>query len=323
MKAVIITESYLPHIGGVEKHIASVLPYLEAASFEINIISKREILHGQKTRKFLGLCQIWLAIAKKINLIRQADVIFIHDVFIYYLPFRLIFPKKKVITTFHGWEKIYPIPFKNILYKKLAQKLSNQTISIGSYINKYYSLKEKSNHLSYGAVTLPKDEINLNEKKANSFLFIGRLEKDNGLSIFLDFLNILKEKNIIFDVKFCGDGPMREQCQSYGQVLGFTSIEEHLRKSQYCFAGGYLSILEAMAYKNIVLSAYQNNLKKDYLLDSPFAKNILCAENADNLFKLYSESKKQTSNLIEKNYFIAKDYSFEKLANLYIELSKS
>jgi len=225
MKALIITESYLPNLGGVEKHIAGIKPYLEKAGFEFNVISKREIFENKKLKKIFGLLQIWWAIAKQIKLIKQADVIFIHDVFIYYLPFRIIFPKKKVITTFHGWEKIYPIPAKNIFYKQLAQNLSNKTISIGNYINKYYRLKNKDNYLSYGAINLPSTQIDLAQKEKNSFTYVGRLEKDTGLSIFLEFLDILSNKKIIFSVKFCGDGPMRSDCLKYlvlelDQLLG-------------------------------------------------------------------------------------------------------
>lgn len=322
MKALIITESYLPKLGGVEKHIALTKPYLQKAGFEFDIFNKSEVFKNRQLKKFLGLIQIWLELTKLIKLIKKADIIFIHDVFIYYLPFRIIFPKKKVLTIFHGWEKIYPIPFKNILYKQLAQKLSNKTISIGSYINKYYRLTDKNNYISYGAVELPSTEINLTQKEENSFVYVGRLEKDTGLPIFLEFLDILSAKKIIFSVKFCGDGPMKQDCLRYGEVLGFVDVRKYLEKSEFCFAGGYLSILEAMAYKNIVLSAFDHQLKKDYLLSSPFAKNIICADQAQKLFESYSDLQNK-QKLLEENYQLAKKYSFEKLAKLYIKVSSS
>lgn len=323
MKALIITESYLPKLGGVEKHIALVKPHLQKAGFEFDIFNKTAIFKNRQLKKFLGLFQVWLELARQIKLIKKADIIFIHDVFIYYLPFRIIFPKKKVITIFHGWEKIYPIPLKNILYKQLAQKLSNKTISIGSYINKYYRLTDQNNYLSYGAVDLPSTEINLTQKEKNSFLYVGRLEKDTGLPIFLEFLNILSNKKIIFSVKFCGDGPMKKNCLQYGAVLGFVKdVSKYLEKSEVCFAGGYLSILEAMAYKNIVLSAFDNELKKDYLLSSPFAKNIIYADQAQILFEKYVNLENK-QKLLDHNYYLAKEHGVEKLAKLYLQLSSS
>lgn len=322
MKALIITESYLPKLGGVERHIAGIKPYLEKAGFEFDIFNKSAIFKNRSLKKFLGLLQIWLELTKQIKLIKKAEIIFIHDVFIYYLPFRIIFPKKKVITIFHGWEKVYPIPLKNIFYKQLAQKLSSKTISIGAYINKYYRLTDKNNYLSYGAVNLPLVEVDLAKKNKNSFLYVGRLEKDTGLPIFLEFLNILSAKKIIFSVKFCGNGPMKKDCLKYGEVLGFVNVNKYLEKSEVCFAGGYLSILEAIAHKNIVLGAFNNELKKDYLLSSPFAKNIICADQAQTLFVQYTNLKNK-QKLIKINYDLAKKYSFAKLAKLYMQISLS
>ncbi len=321
MKALIITESYLPHLGGVEKHIAGIKPHLEQAGFELKIFDKGAIFKNRPLKKYFGLLEIWWALFKKISWINEAEVIFIHDVFIYYLPFRLLFPRKKVITTFHGWEKIYPIPFKNILYKKIAQKLSDQTISIGSYINKYYHLQNKNNHISYGAVDLPTVKIASKAKEKNSFLFVGRLEKDTGLAIFLEFLDILIEKKIIFSVKFCGDGPMKKNCLQYGQVLGFVDPSKFLAKSEFCFAGGYLSILEAMAYQNLVFCAFDHKLKKDYLLESPLAENIICADQAHLLFEKYYHLQNK-NQFVQANFDLAKQFSFAKLTNIYIKASR-
>ena len=318
MKALIITESYLPRIGGVEKHIAGIKPYLEQAGFELKIFDKAAIFQDRPLKKIFGLLEIWWALFKKIKWIKEADIIFIHDVFIYYLPFKFLFPSKKIISTFHGWEKIYPIPLKNICYKQIAQKLSHRSISIGSYINKYYHLQSKNNDLSYGAVDLPPVKIDSKAKEKNSFLFVGRLEKDTGLAIFLEFLDILIEKKIIFSVKFCGDGEMKKNCLRYGQVLGFVDPSKFLAKSEFCFAGGYLSILEAMAYSNIVLSGFDHDLKKDYLLDSPFAQNIICADQAQLLFEKYHYLQNK-DQIIQANYNLARQYSFAKLAKLYLK----
>jgi glycosyltransferase involved in cell wall biosynthesis len=316
MRALLLTESYLPSLGGVEKHIAGVLPHLEKAGVEVEIISVSALLGQHKKIKFLTLLQIWWLLAKNVSSLHAAEVILIHDVFIYYLPFALLMPRKKIITTFHGYEKVYPIPLKNILYKKLAQKFSAYTISIGSYINKYYQLSNKNNFISYGAVEIQKLAASVIKKK-NSFLFLGRLEKDTGLSIFLEFLDILRAKRENFSVIFCGDGPMRKKCQDYGKVLGFVNPESHLAKSEHCFAGGYLSILEAMANRNFVLSAYDNPLKKDYLLISPFAEQISSGQNGVELFKSFQKLRTRPQ-LLENNYQLAKNYNFTKLSQVYL-----
>lgn len=317
LRALLITESYLPAIGGVEKHIAGVLPQLKQAGIKVEIINIGELLAGRKRLKFLTLLQIWWLLWKKIAAIRASQVILIHDVFIYYLPFALLFPRKKIITTFHGWEKIFPIPTKNIFYKKLAQKFSACTVSIGAYINKYYRLNSHNNFISYGAVEIPKTKKSSSSKVKNSYLFLGRLEKDTGLTIFLQFLNILRAKQENFSVIFCGDGAMRKRCLEYGRVLGFVDPTIHLEKSEHCFAGGYLSILEAMSNCSFVMSAYDNQLKKDYLVNSPFAEKIAIGQNGE---ELYQNLQKLRANpqLLEKNYQLAQEHSFTKLAELYL-----
>lgn len=319
MRALLLTESSWPNIGGVERHIKEIVPLLESASIEIEIVSKRNLFGDKKNIKFLTLLQIWWKLLGKIQSIRNAHTILIHDVFIYYLPFALIFPRKKIITTFHGHEKIYPIPLKNILYKKLAQKFSTYTISIGSYINKHYSLSNKNNFISYGAVNISDTNNNKIQKVKNSFLFVGRLENDTGLSIFLEFLDILKQNNINFSVKFCGEGKMRSTCLLYGEVLGFVDPNKYLVKSENCFAGGYLSILEAMVNHNYVLTAYENPLKKDYLLNSPFRNQIATGNSAKQLY-LSKQEIHTRPRLLQENFNLAKKHSYSELAKLYLKL---
>lgn len=338
MNILLFSQSFSPNIGGVENHLNGLIPELQKAGQQINVITINnknyksfEIINGVKVYrinypsvKFFGLLKIWQEIFKKIKLIKEADIIHIHDVFIYFLPFKFLFPNKKVITIFHGWENKFPVPIKNILYKKLAQKLSTKTISIGAYVNKYYQLKNKNNYVSYGAVKTPTKEITLKTKEKNSFLFLGRLEKDTGLETFLKTLDLIQEKHKI-NVVFCGDGPLKNECKKYGKVKGFIDPKKELENAEFCFVGGYLSMLEAFSYKCKVIASYENQLKKDYWLDSPFAENLIIDKNPQELSeKIISilKNKKENAKKINNTYELIKSYSFEKLAKLYLEVSQ-
>ena len=338
MNILLFSQSFSPNIGGVENHLNGLIPELQKVDHQISLITVNnknyknfEIINKVKVYrinypsiKFFGLLKIWQEISKKINLIKEADVIHVHDVFIYFLPFRFLFPNKKVITIFHGWENKFPIPIKNILYKKLAQKLSNKTISIGDYVNKHYQLKNKNNYVSYGAVEIPKKEISLKSKVRRSFLFLGRLEKDTGLETFLKTLDIIKDKYEI-KVTFCGDGPLKKECQQYGQVKGFIDPKKELIKAEFCFVGGYLSMLEAFAHKCNVITSYENQLKKDYWLRNPFAKYLVVGKNSQELSKKIIsilKNKKENTKKIKSAYELTKKYSFEKLAKLYLKISQ-
>jgi len=317
MQILFISQSAAPVIGGVQKHISGVIDELSKKNLQIELIAIDRWNIPQV--KFIGLLMIWARMLTKWRQIKNSEVIFIHDVFIYFLPWRILLPHKKIVTIFHGFEKEFPIPYKNILYKRLASKLSKFTISIGSYVNKYYGLSEKNNRVSYGATLSPQVALDKKQKQ-KQFVFLGRLEKDTGLSIFLDFLNILKEKKINFRVDFLGDGPLKSACQKYGAVHGFVTPDPYLTKSNVCFASGYMSILEAMSYQNICLTAYNSELKKNYLSDSPFASAIIIADSAIDLFNKYQQTTDSAADkMLADGQQIARQHNFKNLAKLYLD----
>jgi len=147
MNILFLVQHKWPHVGGVEKHVYEVSKRLKESGQKVNIISEEDIKCPKI--KYLGLLYIWFWFFKNINLIKKSDIVHCHDVFIWYLPFRFLFPKKPVYTTFHGWEGKYPIPFKNIFLKRLANKLSMGSIVVGKYIEKWYGIK--GDIITYGA----------------------------------------------------------------------------------------------------------------------------------------------------------------------------
>lgn len=279
MNILFISPYYFPHVGGVEKYSQRVAEELVRIGFNVRVITSKRGLN-LKSRvtinrvkvvrfwypriKVLGLLYIWLWFFKNINLLQSSDVVHCHDVFLWYLPFRFIFPFKKAFVTFHGWEGKYPIPLKNILLKKLAWKLSSGTICVGKYIEKYYGVR--SNIVTYGAVDTPSEKIS---KEKNKYVYVGRLSEDTGL---FEFLKSIKKKTM--DIDFCGDGPLREICELYGKVHGFVDPRPFLSQASVCFVSGYLTILEAFAYRCRVKVAWNNPLKRDYWKLSPMYEFI-------------------------------------------------
>lgn len=258
MKILFLSRYEWPHIGGVEKHVFEVSKLLKKQGYKVKVISKKDIKYP--AIKFIGLLYIWSWFFKNISLIKKSDIVHCHDVFIWYLPFRFLFPFKKVYTTFHGWEGIYPIPLKNILLKRLAWRLSNGSISIGDYINKWYRIK--SDFVSYGAANKARNNI----KKTKSIVFVGRLEKDTGIEKLFSFL----KRNKGYKVDFCGDGSLREICEKYGTVHGFCDPKSYYRKASICFASGYLTALEALNNNCKLMVGSTNPIKEDYWELSPF-----------------------------------------------------
>lgn len=330
MKLLVFTRLYWPHVGGAEKHVRGRNERLLKKGFSITTVTQKydrslkdkEKINEEKIVritypkvKLLGLLIIWYRIYKNRRLIQKADLVHIHDVFIWYLPFRLLYPKKPVYTSFHGWEGVYPVPWKNIFLRKLAAKLSTGYICGGKYIEKYYGIKV--DRLFLTPFELPKNAQD--KKKERSILYVGRLQEDTGLRIMFESLKLLRG----YDIEFCGDGPLKNECKKYGKVHGFVDPKPYYEKAFISIGAGYNSIMEAMAYKCLVITSYNNPLKRDYLKMTPFARWIIVEKTPKKLaerIEYYTMYPEKAKKMVDSGYNWVKSQTWEKLANQYLEL---
>jgi glycosyltransferase involved in cell wall biosynthesis len=326
MKNILIfTPSFFPKIGGVERHLSETIPYLKKSGYSIKVITEDNV-ENKKSKfrvfrfsypkiRFFGLLTIWWKIFKNyLSLIKEADIIHIHDIFVWYLPFRLFFPKKPVVTTFHGWEGVFPLPQRNKLWRKLGVLLSNKTIAVGKYLEKYYQFK--ADVVIYGGVHVPKTKF----VKDDLLLYVGRLNYDTGLPLLLQSL---KDNPWNGKVIFCGDGVLKEQASMFGKVVGFRNPIPFLKKAKIVFAGGYLSVLEAFAYRCLVIAAYGNPLKRDYFSLSPLGKFVQVVKTNSSLtrkIKFLRSNKNFSEEKINKAFSLAKDHGWEKIAEIYSDI---
>lgn len=325
-KILIFTPSFFPNLGGVERHVLETTKYLVRKKYSVKIITeqnnkakKLENKFGFKIFRFsypkvrfLGLLTIWWKIFKNYyKYIKEADVIHIHDIFVWYLPFKLIFWRKPIVTTFHGWEGIFPLPQRNKLWRKLGVLLSNKTVAVGRYLEKYYNFK--ADIVIYGGVHVPKKIFD----KENLLLYVGRLDYDTGLPILLRSLRKNPWKGKVI---FCGDGVLKDQASMFGEVVGFRNPIPYLKKAKIVFAGGYLSVLEAFAYRCLVIAAYGNPLKRDYFSLSPMGKLIQMVKTGKEVSRKINFLKRKNNfnkNKLEEAFEFAKRQSWQKIASLY------
>ncbi len=327
MDVLMFSRRFFPQKGGVEKYVLNISKEFIKDGYSVSVITEKAKLRDKSNEKifginivrlnypkikYLGLFVLWFKILKNIRLIKKADVILIHDIFIFFLPFRFLFFKKKVITTFHGWEGVFPIPIKNIVHKKLAYFLSNKTIAVGDYIGKWYRIKP--DYVVYGGCEKHKST----QKDMRQIVYVGRLSPDTGLKLFLK----LYRKLTGFKIDFCGDGEMRIECEKYGVVHGFCDPDRFYRRAGICFAGGYLSVLESLSYGCCPIVFYDNKLKKDYYALSPFKDFIISGESVDavqeKLFELLS-NKKRLSSFVRRGRAFSKKYSWRRVYKVLIK----
>lgn len=277
MKILYITSLFSPRVGGVEKHVYQVSKALQKKGNRVTIVTEqygkhlkeRETFDGIRVMRFsyphvrmVGLFVTWLKLFMLRTVIKDADVIHIHDVFVWYLPFRFLYPRKKVFLTVHGYETTDPFSKMSILQKKIAVWMSSGSIGVGKYLEKYYGVK--FDLVIYGAVA--HNRIT-NEKIKNYFIYLGRLEEDTGLEKFLEWAR----KNPKYKIEFLGDGSLRQECESVGKVHGFVvNPSPFLQKAEFCFPGGYLSAIEALSTNCKLKLFWHNKLRRDIWKETPF-----------------------------------------------------
>jgi len=265
---------------------------------------------------------IWFWFFKNKNIIQSAKYIHCHDVFYWYIPFRFLYPRKRVYTTFHGYEA-FPVPRKNIIIRKISEKFSNGNICVGDFIKKWYGTR--TDFITYGGVDSENlhDDVIRNYHKPLNILLLGRLDNDIGISLYLSALDLLKARNIKFDLTICGNGKLSKRTKRYGNFMGFVNdTSKYIKEADIVFSSSYLSILESLIFKKMVVAAYENPLKKDYLEMTPFSKWINIVNTDLQVLKIVEHLLKGTINQhkLNEGYKWAVEQKWERTAELYIHL---
>ncbi len=273
-------------------------------------------------KRYIKKFKIWYELWKMRKLITSSDVVHCHDVYIWYFPMRFIYFWKKSYVTFHGYEGVVP-PQKNaVLIRKISYELARQSILVGSFIKRWYGTS--SPYITYGGVERKKIFKYRHVKKELRILIIGRLDRDIGVQTYMKVLNHLDELGIKYTCTVLGDGQMRSSIEKYATVKGFVQDISYLAdQSDIIFASSYLSILEGLIRKKLVVAVYENALKKDYL--RPVSRYVLIGNDGSSLaleIQKYLRHKKQYKNMIERGYEWAQTQSWQKVADLYEEVWK-
>jgi len=358
MKVVFFARLFYPHIGGVEKHVLEISKRLIQEGHEVTVIteqppeshsvgkqskssSARQLgeIDGVKIIRinsgkndWFKKFRIWKKLWEKKAYIKSADIIHCHDVFFWYLPFRFLYPAKKIFTTFHGYEGNKIPGRKAIAMHRIAEVLSNGNICVGNFYKKWYGTKPT--FVTYGAVdfqivnkykTEKRDHKKLNKK----IIFFGRLENETGIMKYLEALKILKNKGIDLELDVYGEGSLSDAVNKFKKANNLrisskrfiSNIESVLNNYEYVFCSRYLSMLESIAFGKPVFAEYENTIKKDYLQMTPFSKYISISKDASELAENlndYLSGKKITDT--QRAYDWVKNYTWENMVNMYLAL---
>ena len=351
MTILFFARRFYPLIGGVEKHVLEIGKRLVKKGHRIIVITEYEKNTNKQNQQSLlpsatieGIkiirvkvgkegklkkFRIWLGLLKHIRVIKSANIIHCHDIFFWYLPFRFLFPFKKVYTTFHGYEANEIPNKKSIFMHKLAEKLSFGNICVGDFFNKWYGTKP--DYVIYGGVNLPKNTIGEKTKNEIKFLFLGSLEEETGLMEYLKAFKEVSKKYTNLRLVVLGDGSQANIAKEFVgnnklnvEFKGFVkNINIELERASFVFTSRYLGILESLMSKKYVLAVYNNEIKKDYLQMTPFAQFISISKNSGEIMQeliKYLENERLKAQKINKGYAFVKNQTWEKMTDMYLKL---
>ena len=322
----IICKNYYPSIGGVEKHIYEIQKILAKKGYTFRIICENRAGFISKTEssvirlkpiniKYFGLLVRWIQMFTFMKAFLDADIVHIHDVFIWVLPMRLILFRKKFYITHHGWEGKLPISKNSIFQKKLACYLCNNYVLVGKYIASIYGLESKN--VIYGAAKPNRHPVRVRSRL--SVLYLGRLDHSTGVSVLLDSL---KQKR--FKVVFCGNGELNSACKKFGAVTGFVrNPGRYLSKNKICIACGYLSTIEALQQGCFTIVLINSKVRKQAFNMSPMKSWIKLVRTPRQLSQRIEEFENNRNHYSERALQAKKwadHQTWNKLADFYEKL---
>jgi glycosyltransferase involved in cell wall biosynthesis len=285
----------------------------------------------QKQTPHLQKPGVWLWLLRRLPLLAGCDVVHIHGqtaLLAWYLPFRLLLPGKPVFITFHGHPGVFPLGRRHRFERRLAEKLTRDNICVGHYLEKWYGTRAAA--VTYGAAGPPR-EAGAPEDRTISF--VGRLEKDTGILLYLQALSIIREKTgERWKLTVCGDGALRNRVRDFireqgldADLLGTVSDPmPRVWKSRFVFASGYLALLEAMVCRRLVFAVYENPLKRDYLEMMPGAREMMvisgsAEELAASFLQVLQEPVREAA-YVERAHRFAEEQTWGRVAETYLSL---
>ena len=315
MQILQVSQSYLPNVGGVEKHLQQVNRYLLKAGHQVTVLTggRQETGQDQAVIEQIPVFyldnqpqanykwHIWKQILQHQQLFHQADIIQMHDVFWWALPL-YPFIKSRVFTTFHGYEGSQAPDKKAIRAHQLAWRLSRGSLAIGGWHHKYYGITPDV--ISFGASDLQLNQHSTKRRQsAKKIIFIGRLAPDTGILEYLKALKLLKKQQHNYSLDVYGDGPLLDQATKYAQKQrlavtfhGFQADADRLLVNYpIAFVSQYLAIAETLKSGCQVIAYYNNQLKQDYLKMSPFPKYITMVHDAQEISQQLESGSRQAS----------------------------
>lgn len=299
MRVVHLCRRFLPDRGGVETHVDGVVNELYNRGYTQTIITlSNESTSPYKTAAIVRIeasekngslwykLAVWQGMWSNLRLLVTADVIQVHDVFWWLIPF-LPLLWGKIYMTFHGYEPPGPPTVVQKFWHRFAALCTKKSLGIGSIHQKWYGVVPDA--ISYGAVKhmIYSTQRQIQRKKIRA-MYLGRVSNDIGI---MHYLRAIQIKPVQLDVY--GDGNQMEESKKFVQLhqlpvhfMGnVANAAKQIHTYDVIFASSYLAILESLSAGRPIIAFYDTPLKYDYLAQTPFATWITLVNSAEGIAK--------------------------------------
>lgn len=286
-----------------------------SSALRLHLLSPRA-----RQEKWVAWRQIW---AKR-ALLRDADLIHIHDLAWWLYPFLPLLKwwRKPLFITFHGYERNQGPTRRAVWQRRWIESWVDGSICIGAFMKTWY--RAKSNLVSYGAIDLtPALKSEVAQLPPPSALFLGRLAEDTAILHYLEALTLMPTP---CPLHVYGEGPLLARARAFvaQHHLPVTfhpsssRARQFIPRARWVFASQYLAILEAMEAGRLVVALASHPFKRDYLKTHPQASAMILASSAADLVtQLEALTPDQEAKRVARAKRWARHQTWSNLADLY------
>lgn len=345
MRIILFTRRHWPSVGGVEKYIQRLAQALAGLGHDPMIITgahrdglpPRELVDGIPVHRYpahRSPARAWYHLMRMSPLFAQADLVHVSDTAVLEYYYRMLawrFPDKPLFLTRHGMSYICPVPQREIARAKRTLNWVDGIVHDGVFIEKW--LKVEPDCVPNQGLWPEADDIRpAPDPPPDSAVFVGRLENDSGIWIYLNALKLLQHQhNTVIKLDVYGDGTQTEKLKQFTHQhqlpVAFHGWREDAQKrivdGAFAFVAGRMAMQEAMARRRLVVAAYVDPLKRDYVCGEPFSPFLVSggdAESIANHLLQYLSDQNARSQLVSRAFEYARQLSWRKTALAYCDL---
>jgi glycosyltransferase involved in cell wall biosynthesis len=239
--------------------------------------------------------------------------------------------RRKAFLTRHGMSYKHPVPELEKRRATRSLRLASGIVHDGEFIQTWLGVKPDICP-NQGLYPKADDLTQVPEPSPTSAAYIGRLEPDSGIGTYIDAVRILtREKNRTFELHVYGDGTLmtqlRDEVTRDGLAVQFhgrtPDAQKHITDSCFAFIDGRMAMQEAMARRRLVVAAYPDPLKRDYVTGEPFSPHLVAAPDGAQLADRvvhYIEHPAERAALVERAFQHARTLTWERTAQAYTAL---